>query len=103
MKVGRKETNNTSVSYRICIRGAIWICKFLKGVGTKSHLFIRCVSGFSRGALEGAGEGKCTPYHPLYETLINYSRTSLIRTPGEQQNLFVLTGVICIEKVFEGD
>ena len=35
--------------------GQSGICKFLKGAGTKSHLFIRCVSGFSRGALEGAG------------------------------------------------
>ena len=37
--------------------GQSGICKFLKGAGTKSHLFIRCVSGFSRGALEGAGGG----------------------------------------------
>ena len=59
-----------SVSYRICMHGGqSGICKFLKGAGTKSHLFIRCVSGFSRGALEGAGGGKCAPYHPLYETL----------------------------------
>ena len=37
--------------------GQSGICKFLKGAGTKSHLFIRCVSSFSRGALEGAGGG----------------------------------------------
>ena len=49
--------------------GQSGVCKFLKGAGTKSHLFIRCVSGFSMGALEGAGGGKCTHYHPLYETL----------------------------------
>ena len=35
--------------------GQSGICKFLKGAGTKSHLFIRCVSNFSKGALEGAG------------------------------------------------
>ena len=48
--------------------GQSGICKFLKGAGTKSHLFIRCVSGFSSGHLKEQG-GKCTPYHPLYETL----------------------------------
>ena len=59
--------------------GQSGICKFLKGAGTKLHLFIRCVSSFSRGALEGAGGGgKCTHYHPLYETL-TFQTTILLR------------------------
>ena len=61
--------------------GQSGICKFLKGAGTKSHLFIRCVSGFSRGALEGAGGGggKCTLYHPCMKPC---SILSLVRNSG---------------------
>ena len=31
-----------------------------------------------------------------------YSRTSLIRTLGDHQNPFVLSGVICIENALKG-
>ena len=42
-----------------------------------------------------------------YSSLINYSRTSFIRTPGDYQNpfvlsKFVLTSVICIESTLKG-
>ena len=66
------EGTHFSVSYMICMHvGKFGICKYLKGAGTKSHLFIRWVSGFSRGALEGAGGAIASPYHPLCETLIS--------------------------------
>ena len=72
--------------------GQSGICKFLKGAGTKSHLFIRCVSGFSRGALEGAGAGKCTPYHPLYETLITEAKfTNSLKNGSELLIFFIYT------------
>ena len=47
----RSSCDTISVSYRICMHGGggSGICKFLKGASTKSYLFIRCVSGFSRG------------------------------------------------------
>ena len=35
--------------------GQSGICKFLQGAGTKSHLFIRCVSGFLGGHLKEQG------------------------------------------------
>ena len=55
---GSQCSTNTSVSYRICMHGGqSGICKFLKGAGSKSHLFIRCVSGFSRGNLKEQGGG----------------------------------------------
>ena len=57
------------MSYRICMHGGqSGICKFLKGAGTKSHLFIRCVSGFSRGALEGAGGASAPPTTPCMKS-----------------------------------
>ena len=34
--------------------------------------------------------------------MCNDSRTSLIRTPGDHQNPFVLSGVICIENASKG-
>ena len=37
-----------------------------------------------------------------YFYFLKYSRTSLIRTPGDHQNPFVLTGVICIENALKG-
>ena len=44
--------------------GQSGICKFLKGAGTKSHLFIRCVSVFSRGHLKEQGGGQVHPLPP---------------------------------------
>ena len=50
--------------------GQSGICKFLKGAGTKSHLFIRCVSGFSSGALEGTGGASTPPTTPCMKPCI---------------------------------
>ena len=43
--------------------GQSGICTFLKGAGTKSHLFIRCVSGFLGGHLKEQG-GQVHPLPP---------------------------------------
>ena len=73
--------------------GQSGIRKFLKGTGTKSHLFIRCISGFSRGHLKEQGGGASAPpttpcMKPCIskwinslkngKELINYSNNSLI-------------------------